>query len=210
MITYTSADIQNLEKRFRTTFINGLSGFKSANLIGTKSAKGQENLAIFSSGFHLGSDPGLLGFITRPVSVDRHTYSNIVETGFFTVNHVADSFKEKAHRTLARFDEAVSEFESCGLKPTYLEGFHAPFVVESPIKIACKLVEEIPVKTNDTILLVGKILAVHLQEGILEEDGFLNLAAAEVVSISALDGYHRAAPPTRFKYAKPDKATEKI
>ena len=82
-------DIQDLERRKRLNIINSVTGIKPANLIGTVSDSGQENLAIFSSVVHLGSDPAVLGFITRPTGeVHRHTYENLKENGFYTINQV--------------------------------------------------------------------------------------------------------------------------
>ena len=101
-------DIKLLEKRYRAAFINSLSGFKSANLIGTRSIEAHTNLSIVSSAIHLGSDPALMGIIFRPDIVERHTLENIRSTGFFTMNHVGASFYDKAHQTSARYDRSVS------------------------------------------------------------------------------------------------------
>jgi len=80
--------ISQFEKLYRTNLFNSLSGFKSANLIGTISKEGKTNLAIFSSVIHVGANPPMMGFLMRPVSVERHTYNNIKETGYFTINHI--------------------------------------------------------------------------------------------------------------------------
>lgn len=132
MIHLSKKDIQEMNRIRRLNIINGISGVKPANLIGTYSAETGTNVAIFSSVVHLGSDPALLGFIMRPVSdVPRNTYTNIKENGYFTINHVHESFIEKAHYTSAKFDVIVSEFEACGLTEEYLYDFTAPFVKES-------------------------------------------------------------------------------
>jgi hypothetical protein len=62
-------DIQQFEQRYRTAFINSLAGFRQAVLVGSKSAAGNTNLAIFSSLIHLGANPALLGLVNRPDSV---------------------------------------------------------------------------------------------------------------------------------------------
>ena len=80
--------IKAMDKRYRANFINSVTGYKSANLIGTISKDNDENLAIFSSVTHIGSNPAMLGFITRPTTVSRHTYTNIKQTTIFTVNHI--------------------------------------------------------------------------------------------------------------------------
>ena len=58
---YNREDIENLEKQFRINLVNSLSGYKSANLIATKSKDEITNVAIYSSVIHLGSNPPLLG-----------------------------------------------------------------------------------------------------------------------------------------------------
>ena len=68
--TFTQNDIAQMNKRFRTNFINALSGVKSANLVGTTGPNG-DNLAIISSVFHLGADPALMGMIMRPHTASR-------------------------------------------------------------------------------------------------------------------------------------------
>ncbi len=52
--------INGLETRYKNNLINSVSGYKSANLIATKSRAGTTNLAVFNSIVHLGSNPALL------------------------------------------------------------------------------------------------------------------------------------------------------
>ena len=101
---YTKQDIKEMDQRYRAHFINSLSGFKSANLVGTRGLNGLDNLCIVSSVVHLGADPALLAFINRPHTVERHTLENIIETGCYTLNQVNQSIYPKAHHTAARYE----------------------------------------------------------------------------------------------------------
>ncbi|MEM8846156.1 MAG: hypothetical protein AAGD17_03545 [Bacteroidota bacterium] len=83
---YSKKRITDLPSRERANFINTISGFKSANLIGSKSKEGISNLAIFNSVIHLGSNPALLGFVLRPITVERHTYENAMTVPAFPSN----------------------------------------------------------------------------------------------------------------------------
>ena len=65
MLQFNSEDIKKMDHLYRINLINSCSGYKSANLIGTKSLGGLENVAIFSSVTHIGSDPQLLGFFFK-------------------------------------------------------------------------------------------------------------------------------------------------
>ena len=151
---------------------------------------------------HLGSDPPLLGMVTRPTSVPRHTYSNLKATGCYTINHVPANLVGPAHYTSANFPQEESEFDACGFTAEYRNDFPAPYVAESPISIGLRLREELPIKANGTVLLVGAVAHVYLPDEVLLADGSLDLAAAHDVCISGLDGYHSVTPLAFFAYAR--------
>ncbi len=200
---YTKEDINQFEKRFRGAFVNSLSGFKSLNLIGSIDNKGVQNLAIFNSVFHLGADPALLGMISRPDSVARHTLENIRTTGFYTINAVGEEFFEQAHHTSARFDG--SEFTATKLEALFKDDFAAPFVKESPLKIGMKLVREIEIDENGTIMIIGSIESVEFDEKACDDSGYVDLEKLKVTSGVSLEGYYKPRLLARLEYAKPDK-----
>ena len=108
---FSAEMIAAMETRQRAAFVNSLSGFKSANLVGTADAEGNTNLAIMSSVVHLGSHPPLLALVIRPGGDERHTLRNILDTGYYSLNHVTPDIIEPAHQTAARYPAEVSEFE---------------------------------------------------------------------------------------------------
>jgi flavin reductase (DIM6/NTAB) family NADH-FMN oxidoreductase RutF len=193
-----------MEQRYRAAFINSLGGFKSVILVGTADAAGATNLAIFNSLFHIGANPPLCGLIFRPDSVERHTLSNIEATGFYTVNHIRPEFYKQAHQTSARYPKEQSEFEASGLNPEYWEGFHAPFVAESVVKFGLQMREKHELQINGTILMIGEIKHVILPDGVIQQDGFVDIEQAGTVTCSGLDSYHTTKRLARLSYAKPD------
>ena len=150
MQQFTPAEWQSWERFYRANFINSLTGFKSASLIGTINAQGVPNLGMFSSIVHIGSDPALIGYINRPLAAAPHTLANIKANGFYTLNHIHASFVDKAHQTSAKYPDEVNEFTEVGLTEEYLEGINVPFVKESPIKYLLSLKEIIPIELNAT------------------------------------------------------------
>jgi flavin reductase (DIM6/NTAB) family NADH-FMN oxidoreductase RutF len=194
--------IIDLPKRIRVQFVNSLSGFKSANLIGTKNLSGQENLSIASSVTHVGSNPPLLSVIFRSPLVERHSYENIIETNFFTINNIDKYFFREAHQTSARYPRNVSEFEECSIEKEYLDNFHAPFAKQSQIKIALEYAESYTIKKNNCVFLIGQIKAVYYNKKILLDDGSLDLAKSGIVSISGLDTYHCCEKIEQLPHAK--------
>jgi len=198
-----ASDIEEMEKIYRLNLVNSCTGYKSANLIATRSKSGNPNVAVFSSVTHIGSNPAMLGFVTRPLSVARNTYNNIRDTEYFTVNHIQDKMIEQAHQTAAKYDEEISEFNKTGLDEEYLDGFHAPYVKQSEVKLGCKFVNEYHIKENDTVLVVASIEHIYFDEGIQMPDGWLRLDDAGTVAVNGLDGYSLPSLLDRFHYARP-------
>lgn len=200
---WTKTDLEHLGKIERLNLINSVTGAKPANLIGTQDKSGNTNLAIFSSVFHLGSNPALLGFIVRPTGeVPRNTYENIRETTYFTINHVHEGFVENAHYTSAKFAKEASEFDYCGFTPEYKMDFFAPFVAESTIQMGLQLVEEIPIERNGTILMIGEIQHLFVSDAALEKEGHIHLEKAGSVAISGLNSYYTLEKIAQFPYAR--------
>lgn len=198
-------DINKLNHLYKINLINSCAGYKSANLIGTKSATGNTNVAIFSSVIHLGSEPPLLGFILRPTSVPRNTYDNIVETGFFTINHIHKNIIKDAHHTSAKYKKNISEFDVTNLETDYKNDFYAPFVKDCPIQLAMKYIEEYNIKANKTKLIIGEIQGLYIKDELLQNDGFINLSEGKIATINGLDGYAIPQLKERYTYQKPIK-----
>lgn len=190
--------------RQRAHFINSLSGFKSANLIGTQDVNGQTNLAIFSSVVHLGASPALVGFIMRPDNNDRHTLDNISISKQYTINQVSTAFYEKAHQTSARYPKEKSEFEEVGLSTFHLDSVNAPFVKESRLKYAVTLKEILPIPLNNTLFVIGEITDVICDQEVIKDDGYIDIQSLQTVSVSGLDSYHISERLSRLSYAKPN------
>lgn len=206
---FNLSDIEQIPRVERLKLINGLSGIKQASLIGTKSKEGIDNLAIFNSIVHIGSSPAYMGFILRPQDDGpKGTYRNLLETGCFTVNHVHESFIEKAHYTSAKLEEAVSEFERCGLTPSFINDFDAPFVAESQVKIGLKYEESIPIKLNDTILVIGKIEHIWLAENALDGNGYLDLENMNSVGVVGLNSYYGLQKKVDYPYVRVNEIPE--
>lgn len=204
---FETKDFRKLPSRFRANLINSATGYKSSQLLATKSKAGVTNLAIFNSVVHIGSSPPLLGFVLRPLTVRRDTYTNFKECGYFTVNQVHPGILKAAHQTSAKYSEGESEFAKTGLTEHYLDDFQAPYVKESRIKIGCRYENEYEIKENGCRLIIGAIEHIYLPEEIIEEDGWVRLDQADTLAAIGLDGYALPSLLDRFAYARPGEQT---
>ena len=198
----TSDDLAAMDKLTRVQLATSLPGPKPICLVGTRSSTGQSNLAPFSSITHLGSNPVLLGMVTRPDTVDRHTLANIIATREWTLNHVAAGMVDQAHQCSARYPADTSEFEATGLTELEHPGIHPPFVAESPLRIALRLEDLIDIPTNHTKLIVGRVTLVDLAGQSPAPDGSLDLTRLGTVASTALDTYFSLTEIARLPYAK--------
>jgi flavin reductase (DIM6/NTAB) family NADH-FMN oxidoreductase RutF len=203
MIYFDTNKINDLNHLYKINLINSCAGYKSANLIATKATDNQTNVAIFSSVTHIGSAPPLLGFFLRPTTVLRNTYENIMETGYYTINHIHQKILKDAHHTSAKYEKHISEFDVTDLETDYRDDFYAPFVKNCPVQLAMKYVETYDIKANNTKLVIGEIQGLYIIENLLEKDGFINLSKGAIATINGLDGYAIPKLKQRFEYQRP-------
>ncbi|MGG9964537.1 flavin reductase family protein [Ferruginibacter sp. SUN106] len=200
-ITYPG--LMAMEQRKRAHLINSVGGFKSLCLIGTTDNSGNTNLAVFSSIVHIGANPPLICFIMRPDSVERHTLTNILATGVYTINHINENIYPQAHQSSARYPKDISEFNATGLTTEYKNDCVAPFVKESKVQLEVEFKERIDLTINNTIMVIGAITQLYFPEDCWAEDGYLDIEKAGTITCSGLDSYHTTRRLQRLPYAKP-------
>ena len=197
---FKNNDFDSLDKYFRINLINSITGLKPANLICSQSNTGIDNVAIFSSVVHLGSNPPLVGFIIRPQQRRKtDTYTNLKENPYLTINSIQTNFIDKAHLTSGKFKKDESEFEKIGINKIFLENFDIPFVEESAIKIGLEKIKEIKLP-NECILLICSVKIIIVDDAILLEDGNIDFDNSNIASISGLQSYYSSKKMKTLSY----------
>ena len=211
-------DIKKMDRKYRLNLINSLSGIKPANLIGTRTKSGINNLAIFSSVVHLGSNPAQFGFILRPQTKNpRDTFRNIQETNFYTINHVSHLMIRKAHYTSAKLKFEESEFERMNIEEEFLDGFpcnnnyfakfldgfSAPFVKNSKVKMGMKFIDNL-LLPNGCSIVIGEAVKIIFPKEAINDLGQLNLESYSCAGISGLNTYYSLRKLQSFPYVRND------
>ena len=196
-------EIEDMERIKRLNLINSIAGISPANLIGTISNDSIENLSIFSSVIHIGSNPPLIGFILRPTENNRRdTYENIIETNKFTINHIHSDMIQKSHYTSAKFKKNKSEFKKCQLTPEYLNSFQAPYVKESYVKIGLNLEDIQLIKSNGCRLIIGRVEQLYAPDSAIHNNGNIQLELLNSVGVSGLNTYYSLNKIAEYPYAR--------
>jgi flavin reductase (DIM6/NTAB) family NADH-FMN oxidoreductase RutF len=207
---FTKEQIQSWDRFYRGNFMNCISGFKSASLIGTIDISGKTNLAIFSNIVHLGAAPAMIGIVCRPIEAGADTKHNIESINQFTVNLFSEKMIAKAHQTSAKYDTNTSEFNAVGLTEQYLSNCIAPFVLESEAKYNCTYIRTIDITENNTSMIIAAINDIWIDSNIIESDGFLRLEKLQTIASLGIDGYYTTTLKNRYSYAKNNIETKPI
>ena len=211
MKIFDSKTIATLAKVPRLNLINSVTGYKSANLIGTISSENILNVAIISSVTHLGSNPPLLGFMIRPMpTAPKDTYKNIKEHQYFTVNAISKSMIADAHHTSANYPPEISEFENTNLEAEFLDDFKVPFVKGSPVRLLCKYLNEYDIVENGCTHVIASIEKIYVADELVQEDLSVRLDLGEIVTINGVDGYALPKLIDKFGYAHPYQPTKSV
>ena len=195
--------INRLEKIERINLMNSVTGVKSVLLIGTINRKNSTNLAIFSSIVHISSNPSLIGFFIRTnKKIRRDTFENLVENNNFTLNHIHTSCIKNSHYTSIKFHKDVSEFSTCGFTEQYIDGFSAPFVAESNVKLGLNLKEIVKFESNCSKLIIGEVEHIFLKDRFLENNHTVNLEKSDSISVGGLNTYYKSTKYKSLPYAR--------
>jgi len=191
----------NFESDFKVNFFHSATGVKPAILIGTKALNAVPNLAVFSSVFHLGSNPPIFGFMVRPGVAEGNTHDNILKTGHYTLNLVSQDLVAAAHQTAARYPAEVNEFEATGIPEGEIAGW--PCSKSASVIMLLKYLETISIPYNGTKIVIGEVIRVAYDPAFVGSDGLLDHEKAKTAGVTGLDAYFSHQKVGRYAYAKP-------
>ena len=117
----------------------------------------------------------------------RHSYGIIKEKGEFVINLTPTSLIKKADYCGIYTGKKVNKFEKCGFTKVEATEVSAPLIDECPINLECKVKDIIPLGTHDMFL--AEIVAVHVDEALVDGEGKLHLERAELSAFAHGDYY---------------------
>ena len=128
------------------------------------------------------SDPAMTYISVRP---ERYSYDIIKRTGDFVINLT----------TGARIDK----FKEMKLTPEKAGVVRAPMIAESPLNIECRVEQVIHLGSHDMFL--AKILAVHVDEQLIDKEGKLCLHRAALTAYAHGEYYELGRRIGKFGYS---------
>ncbi len=125
---------------------------------------------------------------TRPpmtyISVRKSRYSHdiIAERGEFVINLAGEDMVKALDYCGVRSGRDVDKFAETGLTKEAAGVTAAPMIAESPVSIECRVAEIMELPSHD--MFMAEIVAVHVDERYVDEDGAYDYGAMGLVSFN--------------------------
>ena len=172
--------------------------------VSTTGPEGVDNLAPYSFFTVASVDPPVLLFSAadrsdRPEGLSD-TARNARETGEFVLNVVTEPFAEAMTETSATLPPGDSEFDHAGLERAASTAVEPPRVAGVEAAYECRLYDTVEVGSNTLVL--GEVVYAHLSDGILTDEGKVDVD--EVAAVGRLAGSGYCYTRERFRMERPD------
>lgn len=139
-------------------------------VVGSYDASGRANLATVAWGGLCCSDPPCIAIALREATA---TYKNILAREAFTVSIACEAQMKLADFCGLVSGASVDKFARAGMTPQRGELVDAPYAVEFPMVLECKLVKSIPLGLHTQF--VGQILDVKVDAAVLGRDDIVDM-----------------------------------
>ena len=186
--------------------LNAIIGPRPIGWIASLDGSGQRNLAPYSFFNCFNYRPPIIGFAS---SGWKDSVRNINETGEFVWNLTTRDLAERMNETSASIPHGEDEFTRAGLTPAPSRIVSAPRVAESPVNFECRLSQCIQLTTAagspvETWLVLGEVVAVHIDQSLLEEGIYQTARAQPVLRGGGPSAYFTITEAQRFDMRRPD------
>lgn len=127
----------------------------------------------------VGGNPPMVSISVRPT---RYSYDMIRETGEFVINLVTEPLTRACDYCGVVSGRDVDKFAKTGLTPVPVEGVSVPGIAESPVSIACRVVEERALGSHTMFL--AEVVGVTADDRYLDETGRFDINGTGLIMYS--------------------------
>ncbi|WP_029592301.1 flavin reductase family protein [Franconibacter pulveris] len=186
--------------------LNAIVGPRPIGWIASLNADGQRNLAPYSFFNCFNYRPPIIGFAS---SGWKDSVQNIVETKEFVWNLTTRALAVPMNETSATLPRGEDEFARAGLTAAPSRLVKAPRVAESPVNFECRLSQCIQLTSAngepiDSWLVLGEVVAVHIDKTLLENGIYQTAKAQPVLRAGGPSAYYAIDEAQRFDLVRPD------
>lgn len=123
------------------------------------------------------TNPPMVSISVRP---ERYSYELIKQSGEFVVNVPGKELAFAADFCGVRSGRDVDKFEFLNLHEEQASQVQAPIIKEAPLALECKVQNMLELGSHH--MFIAEVVAVQVEEGLLDETGKLHLDQADLIS----------------------------
>lgn len=136
--------------------------------VSTQNSAGVRNLAPYSFFNALADNPPQVMFASNGGKPDqaegKDSLANVRETGVFCVNIVSEALRDAMNITSAGLGKDEDEFTAAGLEAVACDTIACPRVVGAPASLECEVTQIVPLKGENSVMVIGEVTGVHLRD----------------------------------------------
>ncbi|MGE5507679.1 MAG: flavin reductase family protein [Chitinophagales bacterium] len=165
-------------------------------LISCQGEQGPPNLLTVAWTGTVSSEPPMLSISVRP---ERHSHRLIEETGEFVVNLPSERHVFATDYCGVTSGRTVDKWAAMHLTPAPATSVRPPLVAECPVNLECRVEQVLSLGSHD--LFLARIVAVDVDEDLIDPRGRLNLGKAGLVTYLHGEYWSLKKPLGRFGFS---------
>ena len=150
-----------------------------AVMVSCADREGKPNIIMIAWAGTVCTNPPMVSISVRPT---RYSYDMIRETGEFVINLVTEPLTRACDYCGVVSGRDVDKFAKTGLTPIPVEGVSVPGIAESPVSIACRVVEERALGSHTMFL--AEVVGVTADDRYLDETGRFDINGTGLIMYS--------------------------
>ncbi|GAB4250006.1 MAG: flavin reductase family protein [Vicingaceae bacterium] len=201
-------DTNNIDTPSLHKYLLGAIGPRPIAFASTLDKKGNPNLSPFSFFNVFSANPPILIFSPARSGItgkNKNTLENVKEVPEVVINVVNYNIVQQMSLSSAPYEKGVNEFLKSGLTMLDSEVVKPFRVKESPVHLECKVLEikELGNKGGAGNLVICEVLKIHINEAVLDKDGFIDQQKIDLVARMGGNWYCRTDANSMFEIPKP-------
>ena len=175
-----------------------------AVMVSVSDREGNDNIITVAWAGTVCTNPPMVSISVRP---ERYSYHMIKETGEFVINLTNKKLAFATDYCGVKSGRDVDKFKEMHLTKEQAEKVKVPLIKESPVNIECQVRECKELGSHHMFL--ADVLAVHVDEAYMKENGKFDLNAADLITYSHGEYFLLGEKLGKFGYSIEKKKTGK-
>jgi flavin reductase (DIM6/NTAB) family NADH-FMN oxidoreductase RutF len=177
-------------------------------LVSSINREGHVNLSPFSFFNLFSSNPPILVFSPARRVRDnstKDTLNNVLEVPEVVIHAVSHAMVEQTSLSSTEYARGINEFTKAGFTQVESSYVAPPRAAEAPVALECRVNDVVALGEGPGAgnLVICEVLAIHINDNVLDEDGRLDQDRLDLVGRLGGDWYVRAHGDALFEVEKP-------